>query len=224
MSSKGGFSLISWQAETLGNNMEQPKEETLNQPSQTSKSILPLPFKIIFLLCFILFLLPGFLLGWSMVVQSVLEMRGYVEPTYSRYAVCVAVNDIGLYEKVLSPSDVGYYGRILIQDCEQIDKDVDGGDGPDKGKVRWYLCYGIDCHEGWEYSFTRQRPSRHPAATGAVVMFALFILVPLGFAVRAVRGIFSSKIRKKIKAKPFLHIGWFLISLAIIFPFFSMFF
>jgi hypothetical protein len=200
--------------------MEQPKEEAPNQPSQTSKSVLFLPIKIALLLGFILFLLPGFLLGWSMVVQSVLEMRGYVEPTYSRYAVCVEVNDTSLYEKVLSPSDVGYYGRIPVQDCEQIDKDVDGGDGPDKGKVRWYLCYGIDCHEGWEYSFTAQRGSTHAAATGAAVAFALFNLVPLGFAVRAVRAIFSYEIRKKIRAKPFLHIGWFLISLAIIFPFF----
>lgn len=201
--------------------MEQPKDEIQSPSSTTSKRIWLLPIKILLLLGFILLFLPGFLLGWSMVVQSVLEMRGYVEPTYSRYAVCVAVNDISLYEKVLSPPDV-YHGRILIQDCEQIDKDVDDGDGPDKGKVRWYLCYGIDCHEGWEYSFTGQRPSRHPAATGAAVMFALFILLPLGFAVRAVRGIFSPEIRKKFRAKPFLHIGWFLFSLAIIFPFLAL--
>ena len=202
--------------------MEQPKEETPIQPSQTSKNILLLPIKIALLLGFISFLLPGFLLGWSMVVQSVLEMRGYVEPTYSRYAVCVEVNDTSLYEKVLSESDVGYYGRIPVQDCEQIDKDVDGGDGPDKGKVRWYLCYGIDCHEGWEYSFTGETPSRHPAVTGATVFFALFILAPLGFAVRAVRGIFSAEIRKKVRAKPFLHIVWLLLSLTIIFPFLAV--
>jgi len=200
--------------------MEKPEEETLNQPSQASRSTLLLPIKILLLIVFILFFLPGFLLGWSMVVQSLLETRGYAEPTYSRYAVCVAVEDTSLYEKVLSPSDVEYHGRILIQDCEQIDKDIDGGDGPDKGKVRWYVCYGIDCHEGWEYSFTKQRGSTHPASAGAVVLFALFILPPLGFAVQAVRGIFSAEIRRKFRAKPFLHIGWFLLSLAIIFPFF----
>ena len=199
--------------------MEQPKEKIQSPWFKTSKSIFPLPVRILLLLGFILFLLPGFLLGWSMVVQSVLEMRGYVEPSYSRYAVCVAVNDISSYEKVLSPSDV-YCGRILVQDCEQRDKDVDGGDGPDKGKVRWYLCFGIDCHEGWEYSFTGQRPSRHPVVIGGTVMFALFGLVPLGFAVRALRGIFSSRIREKIRAKPLLHIGWFLLSLAIAYPFY----
>ena len=179
---------------------------------------------ILLLLAFVLFFLPGFLLGWSMVVQSLLEMRGYAEPTYSRYAVCVEVDDIGLYEKVLAPSDVTYHGRIFVQDCEQIDKDADNGDGPDKGKVRWYLCYGTDCHEGWEYSFKNQRGSTHPASRGAVVLFALFVLPPLGFAVQAVRGIFSAKIRKKFRAKPFLHIGWFLLSLAIVFPFFAVLF
>jgi TRAP-type mannitol/chloroaromatic compound transport system permease small subunit len=202
--------------------MEQPKEEIQTPSSTTSKRIWLLPIKILLLLGFILFFLPGFLLGWSMVVQSLLEMKGYAEPTYSRYAVCVAVDNTSLYQKALSPSDVEYYGRILIQDCEQIDKDIDGGDGPSEGKVRWYLCYGIDCHEGWEYSFTKQRGSSHPATTGAVVIFALLILVPLGFAVQAVRGIFSSEIRKKVRAKPFLHIGWFLLSLAIIFPFLAL--
>jgi hypothetical protein len=206
----------------VGNNMEKPKEETQKQSSKTSKSILLLPIKILLMLGFILFFLPGFLLGWSMVVQSLLETRGYAEPTYSRYAVCVAVGDTTLYEKVLSPSDVEYHGRILIQDCEQIDKDIDGGDGPDKGKVRWYVCYGIDCHEGWEYAFTLQRGGTHPAARGVVIIVALFILVPLGFTVQAVRGIFSSKVREKIRAKPFLHIGWFLLSLAIISPFFAL--
>jgi hypothetical protein len=202
--------------------MEQPEEETLKQPPKTSKSILLLPIKLLFLLAFIVFILPGFLLGWSMIVQSLLEARGYAEPTYSRDAVCVAVEDTNLYEKALSPSSVSYYGRIPIQDCEQMDRDIDSDDGPDKGKVRWYVCYGIDCHEGWEYAFTKQRGGKHPAATGVVVMFALFILVPLGFAVQAVRGIFSAEIRKKFRAKPFLHIWWFLLSLVIIFPFFSL--
>ena len=204
--------------------MEQPKEEIPSKPSQTSKSILLLPIKILILLVFILFFLPGFLLGWSMVVQSLLEMRGYAEPTYSRYAVCVEADDTSLYEKVLRPSDVVYHGRILVRDCAQIDKDIDDGDGPDKGKVRWYLCYGIDCHERWEYSFKNQRGRTHPASRGAVVLFALFIFPPLGFTVQAIRGIFSAEIRDKFRAKPFLHIGWFLLSLAIIFPFFAVLF
>ena len=128
--------------------MEQPEEETLKKPPKTSKSILLLPIKLALLLGFIVFILPGFLVGWSMIVQSLLEAKGYAEPTYSRYAVCVAVEDKSLYEKDLSQSEVDYYGRILVQDCEQMDKDIDGGDGPDEGKVRWYVCYGIDCHEG----------------------------------------------------------------------------
>jgi hypothetical protein len=204
--------------------MERPEEEIQSQPAKISKSILLLPVKILLLLVFIVFILPGFLLGWSMVVQSLLEARGYAEPTYSRYAVCVSVEDTSLYEKVLSPTEVAYHGRILLQDCEQMDKNIDGGDGPDKGKVRWYLCYGIDCHEGWEYAFTSQRGGTHPAAKGAVVIVALFMLVPLGFAVQAVRGIFSSKIRKKIRAQPFLHLVWFILSLTIISPFFALLF
>jgi hypothetical protein len=208
----------------VGNDMEQPEEETLKQSSEISRSMLLLPIKILLLMGFIVFVLPGFLLGWSMVVQSLLETRGLAEPTYSRYAVCVSVDDTSLYEKVLSPTEVEYRGRILIQDCEQIDNDIDGGDGPDKGKVRWYVCYGIDCHEGWEYAFTSQRGGTHPAAKGAFIIVALFVLVPLSFAVQAVRGIFSSKIRKKIRAKPFLHIVWFILSLVIISPLFALLF
>jgi hypothetical protein len=32
-------------------------------------------------------------------------------------------------------------------------KDIDSGDGANAGKLRWYVCSGIDCDEEWENSF-----------------------------------------------------------------------
>jgi hypothetical protein len=34
-----------------------------------------------------------------------------------------------------------------------MDNDIDSGDGPRQGKLRWYVCAGIDCDEGWENRF-----------------------------------------------------------------------
>ena len=45
------------------------------------------------------------------------------------------------------------YGRILKDKIVIKDKDIDNGDGPFSGKLRWYNCNGIDCDEGWESRF-----------------------------------------------------------------------
>jgi len=55
----------------------------------------------------------------------------------------------------------------------------------------------------------------------AVLSILLIIVLILGFVVRVIAGVFSAKIRQKIKAHPFLHLLWFLLCLAIISPFFS---
>ena len=55
----------------------------------------------------------------------------------------------------------------------------------------------------------------------AVLSILLIIALILGFVVRVFGGVFSAKIRQKIKAHPFLHLLWFLLCLAIIAPFFS---
>ena len=51
-----------------------------------------------------------------------------------------------------------------------------------------------------------------------VVSILLIVLIPLaflGFTVQVVGGVFSPKIRKKIRAHPFLHFLWFLLCLGI---------
>ena len=55
----------------------------------------------------------------------------------------------------------------------------------------------------------------------AALSILLIIALILGFVVRVFGGVFSAKIRQKIKAHPFLHLLWFLLCLAIISPFFS---
>ena len=55
----------------------------------------------------------------------------------------------------------------------------------------------------------------------AALSILLIIALILGFFVRVFGGVFSAKIRQKIKAHPFLHLLWFLLCLAIISPFFS---
>lgn len=190
---------------------------------KTSYSAAGISIKILLLVLILPFVVPGFLLGWSMVIQSWMERMGYAEPTYSKNAVCVAVDDVSIYEKKLSSSKVEFDGRIPIQDCEEEDQMIDGGDGPHEGKVRWYICWGIDCDEAWESAFM---PKQKDTGVSDVIAFgfaasfiALFIVSPIGLTIRLILGIFSSEIRKKIKARPFLHILGFILFLIIIFPF-----
>jgi hypothetical protein len=50
-----------------------------------------------------------------------------------------------------------------------------------------------------------------------ILLIALILLVLLGFTVRVVGGVFSTKIRKKIRTHPFLHFLWFLLCMGIIY-------
>jgi len=74
---------------------------------------------------------------------------------YDNYAYFVQVNDEAVFTKILSDSDTRIieHGRSLKTDIIAMDKDMDQGNGPDQGTIRWYTCSGIDCDERWEISF-----------------------------------------------------------------------
>jgi hypothetical protein len=77
---------------------------------------------------------------------------------YQKYVVYVQARDETIFKKHLSGSDprlVGY-GRILKDEIVEKDNDIDNGDGPNSGKLRWYICGGIDCDEGWESRFLQK--------------------------------------------------------------------
>ena len=78
---------------------------------------------------------------------------------YDKYAVFIQVKDEAIFETRLEPSDVRIIdrGRKLKDTILAMDKEIDNGDGPRLGKLRWYVCTGIDCDEGWESSFLREK-------------------------------------------------------------------
>ena len=77
---------------------------------------------------------------------------------YEKYVFYVHAQDEGIFAKALTATDpqIFKFGRILKDDVIEIDNREDNGDGDKMGSVRWYLCKGIDCDEGWESSFTRR--------------------------------------------------------------------
>ena len=74
---------------------------------------------------------------------------------YDDYAYFVQVNDEAVFTKNLSERDTRIleHGRKLKIDIIAMDKDMDQGNGPNQGRIRWYTCSGIDCDEGWQHSF-----------------------------------------------------------------------
>jgi len=74
---------------------------------------------------------------------------------YDNYAYFVQVNDEAVFRKNLSERDTRIleHGRKLKIDIIAMDKDMDQGNGPNQGTIRWYTCSGIDCDEGWQRSF-----------------------------------------------------------------------
>ncbi len=74
---------------------------------------------------------------------------------YDNYAYFVQVNDETVFTKNLSERDTRIieHGRKLNIDVIAMDKDIDQGNGPNQGTIRWYICRGIDCDEGWQRSF-----------------------------------------------------------------------
>jgi hypothetical protein len=74
---------------------------------------------------------------------------------YKKYGIYVHVNDESIFKNQLEPSDTRIIdkGRKLKDAIIKMDHDIDGGDGANLGKLRWYTCGGIDCDEGWENRF-----------------------------------------------------------------------
>jgi hypothetical protein len=77
---------------------------------------------------------------------------------YNKFVIYVQVEDEVIFKNTLNPSDphIQKYGRKLKKEIIATDKDIDNGDGPNSGKLRWYVCGGIDCDEGWQRRFINQ--------------------------------------------------------------------
>ena len=78
---------------------------------------------------------------------------------YDSYAYFVHVTDEAVYANILSENNtrITDHGRKLKADIILMDRDIDKGNGPNKGVIRWYDCKGIDCDEGWQHSFLPEK-------------------------------------------------------------------
>ena len=76
---------------------------------------------------------------------------------YRKYVIYVQVKDESIFKNTLNSldPDILDYGRKYKKDIIAMDNDIDSGDGPNQGKLRWYVCAGIDCDEGWENRFIK---------------------------------------------------------------------
>ena len=74
---------------------------------------------------------------------------------YDQYAYFIQVSDEAIFTARLNPSDARIIdkGRKLKAEILLMDKEKDDENGASAGKIRWYVCSGIDCDEGWENSF-----------------------------------------------------------------------
>ncbi len=193
-------------------------------PDQKSKnSSAGIAIKILLMVLILSVVIPGYLMGWSMGAQSIMERLGYAKPTYSEYALCEGCGDFSNAENKPCELIGDCYGRISAQDCRQQDLIIDGGDGPRRGNVKWSMCWGIDCGENWESNAPAQPQNTILDDVIGFVLVALililFIVLPVVLTVRLVLGIFSSKIRMGIKARPFLHILGAIFFTLLFFPF-----
>ncbi|MHC4310448.1 MAG: hypothetical protein ACYSSN_10915 [Planctomycetota bacterium] len=74
---------------------------------------------------------------------------------YKKYVIYVQAKNEAVFKNTLNSLDplILNYGRKYKEEIIAIDNDIDKGDGPNAGKLRWYVCGGIDCDEGWESRF-----------------------------------------------------------------------
>lgn len=81
---------------------------------------------------------------------------------YDNYGYVVQARDKVVFQSTLSNSDpnIVEHGRKRLEDIRNMDQEIDNGDGSESGLVRWYVCSGIDCDEGWRNSFKDRRQSR----------------------------------------------------------------
>ena len=77
---------------------------------------------------------------------------------YRKYVIYVQVKDEVVFGKPLNSSDpqILDFGSKSKNEINAIDRDIDNEDGPDSGKLRWYVCGGIDCDEGWQHHFYKK--------------------------------------------------------------------
>ncbi len=71
----------------------------------------------------------------------------------SPFSNCIVVEDEGHYTgEFLKHSQSKTAGPKKTEKCISLDKKIDNGDGPQKGKVRWCVCgMGPDCDEAGVY-------------------------------------------------------------------------
>jgi hypothetical protein len=76
---------------------------------------------------------------------------------YDKYVYFVEVNDQEAFAKLLQDGDekIIAHGRRLKEEVILQDTNNDNGNGANQGHLRWYVCSGIDCDEGWQSSFMR---------------------------------------------------------------------
>lgn len=72
--------------------------------------------------------------------------------SYSKYSYYVYSSDESVFASRIDPEDprIIEHDRVTGSRVTSMDDEIDRGDGPKKGKVRWHVCFGIDCDEGWE--------------------------------------------------------------------------
>lgn len=74
---------------------------------------------------------------------------------YDKYVYFVEVANQETFKQPLQndSKDILAHGRRLKEEVILQDKNNDNGNGADQGNLRWYVCSGIDCDEGWQNSF-----------------------------------------------------------------------
>ncbi len=107
----------------------------------------------------------GFLLGdnrpavIALIVTLAAGGFGYIVylqiSAYKVYSVYAHVADEEVFLQPLDEADPRLisHGRELDKEVLEMDMEIDGGDGPESGKLRWYDCVGIDCDEQWRIMF-----------------------------------------------------------------------
>jgi hypothetical protein len=95
-------------------------------------------------------------LAFLVIVFLIIGIPGYIIylniRAYNKYSYYVYASEENIFVSKIDPKNpkIISHGRMKKKKILSIDDKIDNGNGPKKGKVRWYDCYGIDCDEGWE--------------------------------------------------------------------------
>jgi hypothetical protein len=70
----------------------------------------------------------------------------------SKFSNCVTVEEESDYTGTWLQHDKGNRATLETPECEKKDFEIDNGDGPKHGKVRWAVCLnGPDCDEAGNF-------------------------------------------------------------------------